>query len=115
MRAYALEQLRAHDEYDTIAQRHAEYILALAEEAASAMDGPEQAAWMDRLEAVHDAFAQACAGLSTPGINRLDSAWRLRSNRSGGRAATLLKAAIGSPCSCPMWDRRLRVRCMPER
>ena len=54
VRAYALEQLRAHDEYDIIAQRHAEYMLALAEGADGAMDGSEQAAWMDRLEAVHD-------------------------------------------------------------
>jgi predicted ATPase/DNA-binding XRE family transcriptional regulator len=93
MRAYALEQLRTHDEYEIIAQRHAEYMLALAEEAVSAMDGSEQAVWMDRLEAVHDDLRAGLnwfvdSGHQQAGLRlaiALESFWGTRGHVTEGR------------------------------
>jgi len=51
VRQYALERLaeRAHDQVDTVPNRHAAYFLRQAEEAASAMIGPHQAQWLNRI------------------------------------------------------------------
>ena len=95
VRAYALERLRAHVEYDIVAHRHAEYTLALAEQADGAMDGSEQAAWMDRLEAVHDNLRAGLRWFVDSDTNTMDSDSRPRFSRSGGREATSPKAATG--------------------
>ncbi|MDQ5851245.1 MAG: AAA family ATPase [Chloroflexota bacterium] len=66
VRQYAEEQLEATREAETLRRRHAEYYLRLAEAAEPALRGPEQAIWLDRLEAEHDnlraALAWAVAG-----------------------------------------------------
>jgi len=54
VRQYALEKLEEHDEAEEIRRRHAEFFLGLAEETETEMRGPEQATWLDRLEAEHD-------------------------------------------------------------
>jgi predicted ATPase/transcriptional regulator with XRE-family HTH domain len=53
IREYALEQLAACDEAALGQRRHAEYYLALAEAAAPELNGPGQAAWLERLEWEH--------------------------------------------------------------
>jgi predicted ATPase/class 3 adenylate cyclase len=53
-REYALERLEANGEVDTTRQRAAAYFLKLAEQAEPHLSGPEQQAWMDRLETEHD-------------------------------------------------------------
>ena len=54
IRELARERLAASPEADEIGRRHAEYFLALAEEAEPFMKGPEQSAWLQRLEDDHD-------------------------------------------------------------
>ncbi len=56
VRQYALEQLAAHGrgEMEEIHRRHATFFTALAEEAEPRLTGPEQLAWLNRLEMEHD-------------------------------------------------------------
>ncbi len=51
VRAYALERLAESGEEQMVRQRHAEYYLALAEEADPHLRTAEQLVWLDRLEA----------------------------------------------------------------
>ena len=54
VREYGLEQLEASGGLGATRQAHAEYYLALAEAAEPELRGPEQARWLERLEAEHD-------------------------------------------------------------
>ena len=54
VRAFAFEQLQANGESANAQQRHADYYLSLAQEASKALTGPDQLAWLDRLEVEHD-------------------------------------------------------------
>jgi non-specific serine/threonine protein kinase len=56
---YALERLEEAGEEDTFRQRHFDHFLAMAEEAAEALKGPEQVEWLERLEREHDNFREA--------------------------------------------------------
>jgi non-specific serine/threonine protein kinase len=49
IREYGTEQLTTADDATAIRERHAGYFLALAEGAASAMNGPDQQGWLNRL------------------------------------------------------------------
>jgi len=53
IREYALERLRQDGNWVQARDRHAAYFLALAEPAAAALAGPEQLAWLGRLETEH--------------------------------------------------------------
>ena len=53
---FARERLAASDDADAIGRRHAEWFLALAEEAEPFLKGAEQAVWLQRLEDEHDNF-----------------------------------------------------------
>ena len=53
IREYGLEELRAAGELDRVRGAHAAYHLALAEEGAARLSGPEQIEWLDRLETEH--------------------------------------------------------------
>ena len=54
IREYGSEQLSAHSEAAAIGERHAAYYLALAEETASALTGPQAANGLARLDDEHD-------------------------------------------------------------
>jgi predicted ATPase/class 3 adenylate cyclase len=54
IREYAAERLEESSEAEELRGRHAEYFLALAEEAEPHLQGGDPAAWLDRLEPDHD-------------------------------------------------------------
>ena len=54
VRQYALEKLAAGGEAGPTQARHAAHFLALAEAAEPALNGPQQTAWLARLEREHD-------------------------------------------------------------
>jgi predicted ATPase/DNA-binding SARP family transcriptional activator/DNA-binding CsgD family transcriptional regulator len=54
IRQYAREKLRVSGEAEAVSLRHAEFFLALAEEAEPELKGPRQVEWLDRLETEHD-------------------------------------------------------------
>ena len=54
VRQYGQERLAGAGRVENLRDRHLAYFLALAEEAAPQLAGPEQSVWLDRLEAEHD-------------------------------------------------------------
>jgi predicted ATPase/serine/threonine protein kinase/DNA-binding NarL/FixJ family response regulator len=54
IREYALERLKASGETEVVRRQHALFFLAMAEEAQPKLHGPNQAAWVERLELEHD-------------------------------------------------------------
>jgi non-specific serine/threonine protein kinase len=61
MREYGWEKLRAAGEEAIVRDRHGAWFLALAEGADDKIRGPEQAAWLSRLEREHDNLRAALA------------------------------------------------------
>ena len=72
---YAREKLEENGEAEETKRAHAEYFLALAEEAESELVGPDQVEWMDRLETEHDNLRAALSWAS--GSGRIETALRL--------------------------------------
>ena len=54
IREFALEKFEESGDAETIKRAHAEHFLVLAEQAEPRLWGPEDAAWLDRLEQEHD-------------------------------------------------------------
>jgi hypothetical protein len=54
LRQYAQERLRAYGVAQSTARRHAEFYLALAEQAEPEVTGAQPAVWLERLEREHD-------------------------------------------------------------
>jgi predicted ATPase len=90
---YALERLRESGELAGLRRRHAEYFLALAEEAEPELGGPNQVVWLERLEKEHENLRAALAwGIdSAPNevalrlTGALRAFWRVRGHLSEGR------------------------------
>jgi predicted ATPase len=90
---YALERLRESGELAALRRRHAEYLLALAEEAEPQLVGPNQVVWLERLEREHENLRAALAWAVDAAPNelalRLTGAlrifWRVRGHLSEGR------------------------------
>jgi non-specific serine/threonine protein kinase len=76
VREYGLEQLQAAGELQALRRWHGGYFLALAEEAELRLRGPEQRAWLDRLEAEH-ANLRAALEWSLTEDQQSDAALRL--------------------------------------
>ena len=60
---YATEKLEESGEAEELRTRHAQYFLALAEEAEPELKGPRQFEWIERLEAEHDNMRAAFSWL----------------------------------------------------
>ena len=91
VREYALARLAETGQADQVHDRHLRYWLALALQARAGLNGPEQAGWLDRLEAE---FADIRAALD----------WaRAQGDADGGRLADGLRLATAVG---PVWRRR---------
>jgi tetratricopeptide (TPR) repeat protein len=96
VRQYALERLMEAEADGTACQRHRDFFLVLAEEAEPKLDGPDQRAWLTRLEDEHDnlrAALRACktgddaedeVGLRLAGA--LGLFWEVSGHRSEGQS-----------------------------
>ncbi len=71
IREYALERLEHSGEAEAVRSAHAEYYLALAEEAEPKLWGAEDAAWLDRLGQEHDNMRAALSWSIEHGETRL--------------------------------------------
>lgn len=80
IREFALEALDEAGERDTLHAAHAAWCLRLAEEAANALTGADQAMWLDRLDAEHDnvraAMAWGMTNDATRSLRIASSMWR---------------------------------------
>ncbi len=110
VRAYALSRLRAAGEETRMRRAHADHYLAFAEEAAGALVGPDQAAWIARVEREYDNLRAALQwvweaqevvrGLRLAGA--LWYFWYVRGYLAEGRAwleRALTAAATGGPAA----------------
>ncbi|HEY2240806.1 MAG TPA: helix-turn-helix domain-containing protein, partial [Streptosporangiaceae bacterium] len=104
---YGHEQLLAHGEAEATRGRHANWFLALAEQAAPALAGPDALAALARLDAEHDnlraALAWARDAGDRPVMLRLAGAltryWRQRGHLSEGRQWFTAALALDSGAS----------------
>src|SRR5262249_61587086 len=93
VRQYAAQQLAASGEREPVASRHAAWYLALAERAAPELRGPDQVAWLSRLDHDYDnlraALGQAEHSGDVETSARLAGAlvpfWEVRGAVGGGR------------------------------
>lgn len=67
IREFALEMLRASDEWEDTCRAHAEYFVKLAEKAELFLTGPEQQTWLDVIEREHDNMRAAFTWAETSG------------------------------------------------
>jgi len=92
LREYAAERLTT-EELEAVRGRHAEYFLALSEEAEAHLTGPEQAEWLHRLDAEHDnlraalEWCQAGENGWETGLRLTGALWRFWSVRGHARDA----------------------------
>jgi predicted ATPase len=88
IREYALEQLVARGEAEMVQRQHAEFFLALAEQAEPQLFSTLRAHWLERLEREHDNLRAALRWFIDQQPPRLACAWAACYVNSGRRAAT---------------------------
>jgi len=105
---YALDQLLASGQMPALRRRHADYYLALAEQAATQLQGAEQGTWLRRLESDHENLRAALEwGLQAKPELALRLAcalwrfWEMHGHLSAGRAwlRDALAANPGAPAA----------------
>jgi predicted ATPase/predicted Ser/Thr protein kinase len=109
IRQYAQEKLRQDDETTAIRHNHSRYYLQFAEQAAAGLHGPDQVAWLARLDKEHDNLRAALTWLleEKAGEACLQMAgsmaeyWDMRGFLSEGKGwlEKALSSAEGSPPS----------------
>lgn len=107
VRQYALEKLEQSGEAEDIKRAHAEYFLALAEDAEPQVFGPRDVEWLERLEEEHDnmraalswALEQAEAELGLRLAAALQPFWEARGHYGEGRR--WLEEALGKEGPTP--------------
>jgi predicted ATPase/DNA-binding CsgD family transcriptional regulator len=124
IREYGLETLAASGEMERTRQAHATYCLALAEQAELELGGPQQAAWLDRLEREHDNLRAALSWTVEQGETqksvemalRLGGALRLfwwgRGHWSEGRTFLERALAAGGSLPDPRIDPSVRAKAL---
>jgi predicted ATPase/DNA-binding CsgD family transcriptional regulator len=124
IREYGLETLAASGEMERTRQAHATYCLALAEQAELELGGPQQAAWLDRLEREHDNLRAALSWAVEQGETqksvemalRLGGALRLfwwgRGHWSEGRTFLERALAAGGSLPDPRIDPSVRAKAL---
>jgi non-specific serine/threonine protein kinase len=112
VRHYGLQQLEREDETAAVRDRHLDWCATLAEQAAPALQGPRQAAWLARLDRERENLraalqwamdrGQAALGLRLAG--GLWMFWRRRGHLREGRhwLAALLALVADGPAAAPM-------------
>ncbi len=68
IREYAVDRLEHLEGGEAVRRRHAEYFLRLAEEAESHLTGPQQAPWLELLDAEHDNLRLSLDSLRRAGL-----------------------------------------------
>jgi predicted ATPase/class 3 adenylate cyclase/Tfp pilus assembly protein PilF len=107
IREYALVQLQAAGELDATYASLADFGVALAERAEPELTGPEQVAWLDRLESEHDNVRAALQWCSVPDaidttLRLAGALWRFWSTRGYvGEGLRWLDMAVVSPNATP--------------
>jgi predicted ATPase/DNA-binding CsgD family transcriptional regulator len=124
IREYGLETLLASGEMESTRQAHAEYYLRLSERAELELGGPQQAAWLERLEQEHDNLRAALSWTvergetrqSTEMALRLGGAlrrfWWGRGHWSEGRAFLERALAAGRSLPNPRIDPSVRAKAL---
>ncbi|MFN2469898.1 MAG: tetratricopeptide repeat protein [Gaiellaceae bacterium] len=103
IREYAHERLRESGEADATRTRHSDHFAALAERGAEELSGPDQAAWLRRLEEEHSNVRAALdrlieAGAADRALGLADSMWRFwagHGHMTEGRARLAAALALG--------------------
>jgi tetratricopeptide (TPR) repeat protein len=93
IREYALERLAESAEGDVVRRRHADFYLALAEEAEPGLRGPQQLSWLERVDAERDNLRASLAwstesGETDVGLRTGAALWRfwhMRGSQTEGR------------------------------
>ena len=104
---YARERLEASGEAEEVGKRHAEYFLALAEEAEREHTESRQAEWLERLQAEHDNMRAALSWSSGAGeaqlalrlAGTLTHFWYMRGHSEEGRRRLEEALSLGDPAS----------------
>jgi predicted ATPase/class 3 adenylate cyclase len=86
IREYASERLEADEDPERMRRRHAEFVLAVAEEAEPHLVAEDQAVWLDRLEYEHDNIRTALrwaidTGETEIGLRIAAAIWRFSQQR----------------------------------